>query len=140
MDQKQRDAMESIMTFGRIFADQITKCMMNAGLIKEDYRFYITIAPPVSKDRLSYAEVQLRQSVGNPRWHETAMEHFRFGNERWKTYHEFGTEKMSIQELAEPERGRVVSERVSENPDKPYPPDGYWISSRDDNPVLDGGQ
>lgn len=139
MDQKQYDAMDSIMTFSKIFADQITKCMINAGLIKEDFRFHLTIAPPISEERLSYEEIELRQPVKNPRWYETAIEHYRFGNEEWRVY-DCAKAARIVQEVAESKRTGNVSKRVAENPDKPYPPDGYWISSRDDNPVLDGGQ
>lgn len=143
MNQKQYDAMESIMTFGRIFADQIAKCMENSGLLEDGFKFFVSVTDAVEQENKFYESVALRQSVGNPKWYETAKEQFRFANGGWKEYNDYPTETgfaHRISEVKTDESNRTVRERVAENSSKPYPPDNMWLSAFDDYSDVDGGE
>ena len=143
MDQKQYDAMQVITQCSRAFADQMKKCMENAGLTEKGFYLKVFIAPSESITYKTYSEVELCEFitvVGEKQYKKTCMEQFKLGENDWSVRHDPKAEAGSVPQNYGSKATKDDGERVAEVSERPYPPDNLWISSRDDCLVLGGGQ
>ena len=140
MTDKQYADMTTIMQLGRIFADQVQRCMEHAGLLKQGFIFSIRIETNPGDPSRILNNVNLEKSivdVPKEEFLENAMEQYKF-TENWEVYHDPRREKGTLpSEIGYKERKHLV-ERAGENRSKPYPPDGLWIGSCGDYSALDG--
>lgn len=143
MDQKQYDAMQIITQCSRAFADQMEKCMKNAGLIEKGFHLKVLIAPSASKLVGTYSEVELSEyisDVGEEQYKATCMEQFKLGDGDWSVRYDPKAKAGTVPENYGSKPTGNDSKGMAAVSEHPYPMDGFWISSRDDDPVLDGGQ
>ena len=142
MDQKQYDAMQIITQCSRAFAEQMRKCMVNSGLVGKGFHLKVLVSPTTSAYS-TYSEIELSEyitDVGEEQYKKTCMEQFRLGNDDWSVRHDPKAKAGTVPQNYGSKTAIDNGERVAEETRHPYPPDNLWISSRDDYPVLDGGQ
>lgn len=145
MDQKQYEDMHSIAMFSRIFADQMYKCMKNSGLLDKGFHLDVSVTNIEHLDGTSLAaSVEIQPwiiDVGKKKYEENAVRQIRLAGEKeWRVRNDPYAKTGSLPPEVRIERKADDSKRVAETSDKPYAPDGLWISSRDDNPDVVGGQ
>lgn len=142
MNQKQYEAMQTIMQCSRVFCDSMYRAMENAGLLDQGYKLAIRIKE--DRDDLLLTEwIELENNeleIGSPVWHKNRMEQYRVCKEGWRVCDDPIAKKGTVPELVGKQTGTDDRKAVAETSAKPYPPDNMWISSRDDYPVLDGWQ
>ena len=145
MTKKDYTQRQSMMEICRTFADQMGKCMDNAGLTKEGFILTIEIGDEEygSEDHL-LSMITLEESindVGQEQWHKTQMCQMKLDGKGWLIHAdplaESGTVPESIYGKAKDSKDSV--EGSGEKGTKPYPPDGLWLSTFDDRSVLGGG-
>lgn len=142
MDQKQYDAMQVITQCSRVFAEQMEKCMENAGLTEKGFYLKVLIAPSESITHKTYSEVELCEFitvVGEEQYKKTCMEQFKLGKNDWSVRFDPKAKKGTVPELFGGKSKQDDCERMATVSEHPYPVDGFWISNRDDDPILGGG-
>lgn len=143
MTQQQYEAAQTIMQFSRIFADAMRECMKNSGLLDDGYELHLDVDvvelthqpdDPIICTAKIHKNVQKHED-----WMDDRITHFKFWQEGWRVN-------------ADPviKTGNVPPEvRISETAsrvygsgkktEKPFAPDGYWISRYDCPDPVDGG-
>ena len=143
MTQDQYEKMATIMQCGRIFAEQIQKCMENSGLMEQKYEFSLRITNGCyMEDGADVIKVELDKNIchtDEEEYKKTSMEQYKFGRKGWMIYLDPVAKKGTVPpevriSKADDSQGRAKAAT------KPYPPDGLWLSSRDDYPYVDGGK
>lgn len=143
MTQDQYEKMATIMQCGRIFAEQIHKCMENSGLLDQGYSFDVRMTNGCClEDGADTYKVELTKDICTipiEEYKKTSMEQYKFGRKGWTIYLDPVAKKGTV-----PPEVRVAkaddSKGRAKAATKPYPPDGLWLSSRDDYPYVDGGK
>ena len=142
MNQTQYEAKQIIMQCSRHFADQMMKCMENARLLDEGFSLIVHVANSISKTDKCFLDIDLMQDpfvVGRHEWNKTRIEHSRFSGEEWNVDHDNQAKAGTVPEEYGMRKQRDVMQRMETVSEHPYPLDGFWISDRDDDPVLGGG-
>lgn len=142
MNQKQYDDMTSIMQFGRIFSKAMRRAMENCGLLQKGY-FLTVSSEEIECDDGTVITGSVRLAKlfdGNNTDHSEDMEQLEYNGERWVVIYDPYAKTGSVPPEVRIERKADDSKRVAKASGKPYPPDGLWLSSRDDNPDVVGGQ
>jgi len=141
MTDKQYADIETMMMFGRIFADQMYKCLKNTGLLAEGYQMQLLIGQVV-KDRIT-TSVEISKNiidVGYEEWKKTSTRHSRDFEKEWWVAYDPKAEAGSVPpEVRIPKGKRTYKATVGANANKPYPPDGLWIGSFNHDSDVDGG-
>ena len=146
MNKEQYEKATVIMELCRIFAEQMHKCMNNAGLLKDGYTLRIDTG---LHDKYTDGAIMTSRIVmekcclvtNEDEWERSMFMQLKFSGKEWTIDADPIAEIGSIpQSIGVSERIRTVSEGMAEVPSKPYPVDGLWIGSADNDPVLDGGQ
>lgn len=147
MTEKQYEDMTIISQFCRIFADQIRKCMENTGLLNEGFYLELSVRPSAVEARRDYSTVCIAKNlneVGVDEWKATRMEQWKYDNEDWEVFYDpFAKSGTLPKEICYAER-RSFEETLGEENcgaegTKPFPPDGLWVSDRDNTCDVDGG-
>lgn len=142
MTHKQYEASQIIMQMSRIFADQMRKCLENAGLLDEGYQLNVHVGQPVGTvdKALNYVWLDKDSNVRKDDYMKDKVWHYCFEGKGWVVVDDpvvkSGTVPPVVRIHAEEGRG----EEDCETARKPLPPDGLWISCRDDYYPVDGGQ
>ena len=144
MTQKQYADMATIMQFGRFFAEQIRRCMENAGLMEQKYNFELRITNGCYLDGEDVIKVQLEKAINSTEpeeFNETSMEQYKFGRKGWFVHYDPIAEEGSVpSEVRISKARKTYAEAEGKTGSKPYPPDGLWISSRDYPADVGGGE
>lgn len=146
MNQKQYETMTTIMGFGRVFADQIHKCMENAGLLDKGFEFRVFVENgKYYESGADYLVVQLQQSISRAEnkdeYYATRMEQTKSGRKGWLVLNDPIAETCDVPPVVESRKAEENDgEGTGEDGGKPYPPYDMWISACDDYPDVDGGQ
>ena len=147
MDQKQYDDMATIMQFGILFATAMRRAMKNCGLL--DKGFFLSVS---SEDIVSFDGTHITGSVRlnryfdheNPKMlkedHSDDMSQIEFDGERWSVIDDPYAKAGTVPPEVRASDGlKDVYKGAGKASAKAYPPDGLWLSSRDDYSFLDGG-
>lgn len=145
MTQKEYNQRLSMMEICRVFADQMSRCMDNAGLTKAGYKLTIEVGnEEYGTDGLLLSTVTLEENisdVGSEQWNRTQMCQMKLDGKGWFVHAdplaESGTVPPTINGKAK--AGKNPVEGSGKNGTKPYPPDGMWFSTYDDHSALGGG-
>jgi len=146
MNAEQYEKATVIMELCRIFAEQMHKCMNNAGLLKDGYTLQIHTG---LHDKYTDGSVMTSRIVmekcclvtNEDEWERSMFMQLKFSGKEWMIDADPIAKTGSVPKgIGVSERIRTVSEGMAEVPSKPYPVDGLWIGSVDNDPVLDGGQ
>ena len=142
MTDKQYADIETMMMFGRIFADQMYQCLKNTGLLAEGYQMQLYVGQRVGDIRNSFVEIEKNiVDVGYLNWKEESARHTRNEGEEWHVSFDPKAETGSVPpEVHIRKETRNVKETVGATANKPYPPDGLWIGSFNHDSDVDGGQ
>ena len=142
MTQKQYADMTTIMQFGRIFSEQMKKCLVNSGLWEKGFCFCVDAYPTHCSDNVDLSgSVRIFRGYDNPENdHSEDMFQLNYDGKGWRVVNDPIAEAGSLPPEVHARERRDFNERIRENPSKPYPLDGMWISSFDDPPVLGGGR
>ena len=143
MNQKQYESMQIITQCSRIFADQMQKCMENAGLMDDGFKLEVFVGQSASKELGAWCSVEMSEylvDVGDEQYKKTRMEQYKIGNGEWSVRFDPKAKAGSVPQVFDGKTKDDVIEGMAKVSDHPYPPDNLWISSRDDYSVLDGGQ
>lgn len=145
MNQKQYETMTTIMGFGRVFAEQIHKCMENAGLLDQGFEFSISIDNGnYLTHGADYLTVELEKCitrVDRDDYNATRMSQTKTGRKGWVVLYDPIAEMCDVPPVVEPRKAEEdVSKGTGETGSKPYPPFDMWISACDDPLNVDGGQ
>jgi len=143
MDQKRYETMHSIMEFSRIFADQMLKCMENAGMIDDGFHLDIRVGRSASETRRTFSQIELERSravVEEEEWLKSAIEQEKFDDEKWMVYHDPYAKKGLVPPVVRTRKStEVYQEGVGTLGDVDDPLDGLWFSSRDNYSDVVGG-
>lgn len=146
MNNEQYEKAAVIMKLCRIFAKQMHRCMSNAGLLKEGYTLKICtgLHHKYADGAVMTSSIEMEKDVISTdydEWESSRFMQLKFSGKEWvidaDPIAKTGTVPKSI---GVSERIRTVSEGMGENPSKPYPVDGMWVGSADNDSVLDGWQ
>ena len=145
MDQKQYEDMRTIMQFGRLFADAMSRAMKHSGLLEKDYELTIEVKRTelsgMEEHNCIISEVQLKQNVlRNDKYQDSQMTDYKFEKEGWLVIND----PVVKSGIVPPEvRTRETAARIYQTgkaEEKPAAPDGLWISRYDDPYPVDGGE
>lgn len=141
MTQKQYEDMASIMQFSRLFADAMRKAMENCGLSK-DYYLEINVHNVEYEHRNA---TELTNSVclaseEDGRYNGNSMCQMRIGEERWMVVNDPVVRAGNLPPEVHCRKKESGVQGTDEARTKPYPPDGFWISSHDYPAYVGGGQ
>ena len=143
MNKKQYEDAHAILSFCRIFTDQMVKCMKNSGLDKLGYHLNISFDPVTYEDnQVSIGRVGLEKEItfdGSNEWWTSAFIQRHMVDEGWVIGHDPYAKTGTLPENIRYPEERDVSKRVAEKAEHPYPPDGLWISIYDYPPYVDSG-
>ena len=141
MTDKQYADIETMMMFGRIFADQMYKCLKNTGLLAEGYQMELYVGQKVGDLRNTFVEVEKNiADVGYPDWKKSSARHSKCEGGEWCVAFDPKAEAGSVPpEVHIRKESRTNKAAVGANANKPYPPDGLWIGSFNHDSDVDGG-
>ena len=142
MTHKQYSDMTIIMEFCRIFADQMYKCMENAGLVKQGFKLQIEVSDVEIGNDSQKCYVELEQNLLDTceeEYIKNRMQQVRNNAEGWKVLNDPISDTGAVpsvvrsikKEAGEPQERKATGTET--------PSDGLWISAYDDTPILDGG-
>ena len=142
MTHKQYSDMTIIMEFCRIFADQMHKCMENAGLVKQGFRLHIEVGDVETGDGTQKCYVGLEQNfldTPEEEYIKNRMHQVRNNAEGWKVLNDPISDTGAVpsvvrsikKEAGEPQERKATGTET--------PSDGLWISAYDDYLPVDGG-
>ena len=139
MNQKQYDDMTSIMQFGRIFSKAMSRAMEHCGLLQKG--FFLTVSSEdIECDDGTHITGSVRLTSLDGANVAESMTQLEYEGERWIVINDPYAKTGSVPPEIHCERKADDRKGMAKTSDKPYPSDGLWISSRDDNPILDGEQ
>ena len=130
MNQKQFEAGKSISDLGKVFASSILPWIRSSGLYGNGYELTIHVGQPYvleSGDTLT-ATIHLENEKG---FSEGFIYHHYLGK-GWEKLHEPRVLPDDVRKV-EPDKGYP---RSGEEAEKPFAPDGLWISAYDDTPDV----
>ena len=138
---------QCILQLCRIFADQMQKCMENAGLIKEGFHLNLHVGKEQYGDETEFCSVELEESindVGSSQWEKTRMLQVKLEGKGWLIHDdplaETGTVPVEPFTKETFDTGKMDSvEGSGKTGSKPYPPDGLCVGSRDYRADVGGG-
>ena len=143
LTKEQYEAAHTILGFCRIFTDQMVKCMKNSGLDKMGYHLNISFDPVTYENsQVSIGRVGLEKEItvdGGTEWWTSAFIQRHIVDEGWVIGHDPYAEIGTLPEDIRYPEERIVSKRMAEKTEHPYPPDGFWVGTDYCDPVLGGG-
>ena len=141
MTKKQYMDMTTIMQFGRIFSEQIDKCLLHTGLKEQGYEFRINISEVDGRNFINVVLEQNALTMPIGEYEKNRMSQYKISNDDWRVNHDPITEAGTIPATIRAEEIRTAyAEAERKTGTKPYPPDGLWVNSRDNYCDVDGGQ
>lgn len=143
MTDKRYADMVAIMQFSRIYTEQMHKCLKDSGMLDEGYHLRMWVGNFVGNDDIMKATIELENNtfeIGTEEWHKSRMDQEMFEERGWFVSADPKTEIGGIPpEIRIDNRTKDRVERKGKTGEKPYPPDGLWISSRYDPSDVDSG-
>jgi len=145
MTNKDYTQRQSMMEICRVFADQMHRCMDNAGLTKAGFKLTIEIGDEdYGTDGKLFSMVTLEEDiseVGSEQWNKTQMCQMKLEGKGWMIHADPLAESGDIPPAihGKAKAGKDSVEGSGEDGTKPYPPDNLWLSSLDCHSVLGGG-
>ena len=146
MTDKQYADMTTIMMFCRHFADQMYKCMENAGLNEKGFELNIRVGNrELFSGKTEKCDICFEQSildVDRATYYKNRMEQRRMIGGGWFVDDDPRAEEGSVPPMVVEVKATAkdVSKGTGSNSSKPYPVDGTWFSVYDDPPYVGGGQ
>lgn len=145
MNGKQYETAQMIMQFSRIFADAMRECMEHSGLLDEGYQLRVNVQ---QQHLLSTGDTLLNtiyldrdSTVRKDDFMVDQVCQFKDITKGW-----YVIDDPIIKSGAAPAEVRIGNAaaevyRAGKKPEKPFAPDGLWLSSRDNyDPVDCGGK
>lgn len=137
MKKEMYEAGISVSDFSKIFADAMFECLQNSGLLEEGYRLYVEVCKPRKVcDSMLKAEVAIRKSNAE------IDEDFIFQKiegKGWETINVPRCNSGADPALSSFEKAARVF-KAGKAAEKPFAPDGLWLSSHDDYRDVDSGR
>ena len=143
MEQKQYDAMQIIMQCSRSFATQMEKCLKNTGLLDKGFKLEVCVGQAASKEYGTWSDIELSEyliDVGEEQYKKTRMGQWKLGKGEWSVRYDPIAKEGTVPKVFDGKSKANDHERVATVSEHPYPVDGFWISNRDDDPILGGGE
>ena len=137
MTDKQYADMTTIMMFCRHFADQMYKCMENAGLNEKGFELNIRVGNrELFSGKTEKCDICFEQSildVDRATYYKNRMEQRRMIGGGWFVDDDPRAEEGAIPPMVELRKtDEDVCKGTGSSASKPYPVEGLWLSSRDD--------
>ena len=143
MTDKRYADMTTIMQFCRIFSDQMHKCLKHTGMLDEGYSLRIWVGNYVGTDDIMKVTIELENNslgIGTDEWKKSRMQQEMYEERGWFVHADPKAEVGSIPpEIRYEDRTKNGMEGKGKAGEKPYPPDGLWVSSRYDPSDVDSG-
>ena len=142
MTDKQYADMATITMFGRIFADQMRKCLVNSGLWDKGFGISVDAFRTKCSDgfEVTGAVRLIRGYDNDENDHDDDMEQIQYFGERWAVCRDPKAETGSIPPEVHIKKQRDVGERTGKVETKPLPPDGLWVGADYNYPHVGGGR
>ena len=142
MTDKQYADIATMMMYGRIFADQMYKCLVNSGLLDEGYVFQVSAGKGYDLFGATLAtDVDICKGAKYKDWRETRFLQMRMKDGVWIVYDDPKERTGSIPPVViTVKKDGAVKEAVGANAEKPYPPDGLWIGAFNHDSDVGGGK
>ena len=148
MDKKQYEEMQSIVQFGRLAVDAMLNAMKRCGLIENGYWLEMAVRNIYlpSTGETMIGSVRLNRPYDNENYrHDEDFYHMELRGKGWEIIDDPCGKTGSVPTVVKPcdfdptgaDEGSTAGEKASEHP---LPPDGLWLSSRDDPAYVGGGQ
>lgn len=144
MTDKQHEDMATIMKSCRIFSEQMHRCMEHSGLLEQGYQLTIWVGE-FNYYMNEECEIQLENNktlkIGDDEWYKGRMHQTKYTETGWvNSCERYSKEEPIPSEVCTEER-KPSDDRKGEGTDgtKPYPPDGFWVSSHYCPCDVDGG-
>ena len=133
MNKEQFEVAQAIMELSKAFADQMRKSMIRSGLLEDGYTLRVNVFPQYA---INDDNSILRNTVEITNLtYEESFNAFEFLKKGWETIHEpeidAGTADAECKRDPESEEDGAGTET-----EKPFAPDGLWISSADDTDYV----
>ena len=142
MNQNQFEAMQTIMQCSRVFCDSMYRAMENAGLFDQGYQLGIKVEKFADSCTIK-SMIELENNnlgIGTDIWKKNRMAQTNWAEWGWRVDDDPVAKEGTVPTMVGQKTAEDDRKAVGEKAVHPYPPDGLWLSSRDDSPVLDGGQ
>lgn len=147
MDREKYERMQSIVQFGRLASDAMRNAMKNAGLLDEGFWFEINVRNIhlQSTDEDMVGSVRLFKPYDGQNRHDEDFYQMNITGKGWEIIDDPITKTGIASELVKPcdvdPEGKAESGTAGKTASEhPLPPDGLWISSRDDPADVGGGK
>ena len=145
MTDKQYANMTTIMMFCRHYADQMYKCMEDAGLIEQGFELHMRIGDlDLWSGKVEKCDICLEQSIlkDEAKYYRNRMEQRRLDEGRWFVDADPRAEEGDVPPMVVETKATAknVSNGTGKNTSKPYPLDNTWLSVYDYPADVDGGQ
>lgn len=145
MTDKRYADMTTIMQFCRIYTEQMYLCLKHTGMLDEGYQLRMWVGScddPMGYDTMK-TTIELENNslgIGTENWHKNRMEQDLFEKRGWFVHDDPRTEVGGIPpEIRLEDRTKNDMEGTGKTGTKPYPPDGFWVSSHYCPTDVDGG-
>ena len=136
MTDKQYADMTTIMMFCRHYADQMYKCLEDAGLIEQGFELNIRVGDlKLFSGKTEKCCIELEQDImtNTANYYKNRMAQRRMNEERWFVDADPKAEEGSVPPMVGLRKNdENVCKGSGNSANKPYPVDGLWLSSRDD--------
>lgn len=134
MNQKQFQAGRQICEFGKIFADQMLKCLRDSGLKDLGYGVVVDVGRPIAFDdgKVLVAAVRLTKVDDS---YTKDFSYHKYLVKGWEKMYEPTVLPDDVRKVQEDHgvQGSGTEKEV------PFAPDGLWLSNCDDPDYVDGG-
>ncbi len=137
MNKQQYEAAHRIMGFCRVFIDQMNACLKNSGLKDLGYELCLDLMGATLSDGSRLNGSIYLQRFDNGKITTDWLSQRNIEGKGWVIGVDYFAETGSLPENARWPVNRDDRTGEPKAASKPYPPDGLWISSYDDPPVLD---
>ena len=143
MNQQQYEDMKEIMRLAREFSDKAYELMDKAGLLEQDYELELRVYQFKHEDGdVTTNRIELEPNISRnmEMYRKYRMEQVKYLGQEWTIHADPYAEKYVAIRDEDESSETDDSEGMAEDPGKPYPVDGLWISDFEHPPILDGGQ
>ena len=141
MTRKQYEAAQIIMQMSRTFSRAMYECMQNAGLLDEGYVLDVNVRKPYEVIKGTYLRcaVELCQDVSIKEWLDNRMCVHDYVKEGWVVIDDPVVRSGCVPPDVRTADTAAEVYRAGKTAEKPFAPDGLWLSRYDDPCDVGGG-